>query len=86
MAGWPALAFAFPCDDGLEIVAETIRPTQPQGEELVAGAVATLLERFARCGGSRVYLDGHVTDPHLQPVLDRIPHSGTTPLDLSEID
>ena len=80
-----ALALAFPSDDEIEVVAETVRPTQPKGEELVAGAVAALLETLARRGGSHVYLDGHVTDPHLQPVLDRIPHSDTTPIDLLEI-
>lgn len=36
--------------------------------------------------GSHVSNDGHITDPHLQPVLDRIPHKDAQPVDLIEID
>lgn len=81
-----ALALAFPSDDGVDVVAETIHPTPPRGQELLAGALATLLETFAQRGGSRIHIDGHITDPHLQPVLDLIPRADNQPVDLIEID
>lgn len=80
-----AAALAFPSDDRIEVVAETIHPAQPRGEDLVAGALATLLETLAQRGGGHVYIDGHITDPHLQPVLDRIPREDAKPVDLVEI-
>lgn len=55
------------------------------GEELVACALASLFETLARRGGGHVYIDGHVTDPHLQPVLGRIPREDANPVDLIEI-
>ncbi len=82
-----AIALAFPDDAGIEVVAETVRPTQTRGEELVVSVLTTLLDTLARRGASsRVQFDGHVTDPHLQPVLDRIPREDAKPVDLIEID
>lgn len=81
-----ALALAFPSDDGIEIVVETIHPRQTRGQELVASALATVLQTFASRGGGRVYIDGHLTDPHLQPVLDLLPQADAKPVDLMEID
>ena len=82
-----ALAMAFPNGTDVEVVAENIHPAQPRGDELTAAALAALLTTLARRGdGSRVYIDGHVTDPHLQPVLDRIPRADARPVDLVEID
>ena len=80
-----AVALAFDSDDGVEVVAETVRPTQPRGEELVAASLATLMETLAVRGGGHICIDGHVTDPHLQPVLNRIPHNNAEPVDLLEI-
>lgn len=81
-----ALALAFPGNDGIEVVTETTHPVEPHGRELVAGALATLIEKLAVSGGSHVSIDGHVTDPHLQPVLNHIPQKDAHPIDLLEID
>lgn len=71
-----ALALAFPSEGGIEIVAETIHPRHCRGQELVACALATVLQTFASRGGGRVYVvDGHLTDLHLQPVLDLVPQA-----------
>jgi GNAT superfamily N-acetyltransferase len=80
-----AVALAFPGDNGIEVVAETIHPRHPRGQQLVACALATLLQTLTARGGSYVYIDGHLTDPHLQSVLDRIPQADAKPVDLIEI-
>jgi hypothetical protein len=51
-------------------------------------SLATLIGMLAVSGGSHVSIghvsiDGHVTDPHLQPVLERIPHKDAQPVDLA---
>ncbi|AQT77991.1 hypothetical protein B1R94_00175 [Mycolicibacterium litorale] len=76
-----ALALAFPSDDGIDVVAETIHPRTShfRGQELVASALATVLETLTSRGGGHVYIDGHLTDPHLQPVLDLIREPTPTP-------
>lgn len=81
-----ALALAFPSDGGIEVVAETVHPKQSQGQDLVASALATMLETLTSRGGGHVYVDGHLTDPHLQPVLDLIPRADANPVDLIEFD
>lgn len=85
-----AVALAFPSEDGIEVVAETVHPAQPQGQELVGSTIAallkTLIERRGGHLGGQVHIDGHVTDPHLQPVLEQIPLGRAKPLDLIEID
>ncbi len=81
-----ALALAFPNGTDVEVVAETIHPAQPRGDELTASALAALLTALARRDdGSHVHIDGHVTDPHLQPVLDGIPRADASLVDLVEI-
>jgi hypothetical protein len=80
-----ALALAFPNDAGIEVVAETTHPRHPHGQELVACALASLGEKVALRGGGCVYIDGHLSDPHLQPVVEGIPQAGAEPVDLVEI-
>ncbi len=81
-----ALALAFPSDGGIEVVAETLHPSHSRGQELVAAALATVLETLTSRGGGHVYIDGHLTDPHLQPVLNLMPRADTKPVNLIEID
>lgn len=90
VAGWfegglAALALAFPRDDGVDVVAETLEHDQPRGKQLVAGVLSVLLGRLAGRGGGNVHIDGHVTDPHLQPVSSTIPDLLTDPVDLVEL-
>lgn len=80
-----AVAFAFPSEVGLEIFAETVEPDVPDGVRLVATVVAAVLEPATRCGGL-VRFDGHVSDPHLHPVLLEIPWHGADRVELVEVE
>jgi hypothetical protein len=81
-----ALVTAFPGPDRtVESVAETVAADEPDGRRLLA---ATLAHAFAACaerGIEIVELDGHVTDPHLYPLLDGLPSIGAHPLDVVEL-
>jgi hypothetical protein len=80
-----AVGFAFRSAGGFDVVAETLDEAEPFGSELLADAVATVLRTAARYADAHVEFDGHLTDPHLQPVVDRIPHLTANPIDLIEI-
>ena len=81
-----ALALAFPRDNGIDVVAEAVHPQQAGGQQLVAGSIAAVLAKFTLRGGGRVHFDGHISDPHLQPVLEHIPQAATQAVNLVEID
>lgn len=80
-----AVAFAFDSTEGVEVVAETIRPDEPGGIDAVADAVAMVIGSAERRDRGFVAFDSHLSDPHLQPVLAALPHVRTHPLDLIEI-
>uniref|UniRef100_UPI0013A6F8BB GNAT family N-acetyltransferase n=1 Tax=Mycolicibacterium llatzerense TaxID=280871 RepID=UPI0013A6F8BB len=81
-----AVAFAFRAPTQIEVVAETLDEAEPDGEHRLAQAVAFMLRAVRRQQHCHVVaVDGHVTDPHLQPVLDSIPTLTTNPLHLIEI-
>lgn len=83
--GVAAIAWAFPEGDGsVTIVCETLRRDTPEGVPVVAAALARCLQKLAAAGISRVELDGHVTDPHLAPVVDTLPAQPSDPLLLVE--
>ncbi|MDQ2839094.1 MAG: GNAT family N-acetyltransferase [Actinomycetota bacterium] len=77
------------------VVAETVRATEPAGAKLVAATLASCLTNLHgagldgadihRAGNTTVDLDGHITDPHLMPVLHTMPATATDPLLLVEI-
>jgi len=70
----------------IEVVAETLSEEEPGGEQRLAQAMAFTLRAVRRQPHSHmVAVDGHVTDPHLQPVLGSIPALTTNPLHLIEI-
>lgn len=72
-------------DRAVEVVAETVTAEEPGGRRLLA---ATLAHAFAACaerGIEVAELDGHVTDPHLHPLLDGLPSIGARPLDNVEL-
>jgi GNAT superfamily N-acetyltransferase len=81
-----AAVFAFRTPTHVEVVAETVDEAEPDGERLLAQAVAFTLRAIRRDDRCRlVAFDGHVSDPHLQPVLRSIPTLTTNPLHLIEI-
>lgn len=69
---------------GAACLALTTLQAIPEGEELVACALASPFETLARRGGGHVYIDGHVTDPQRAGTR---PHSArdANPVDLIEI-
>lgn len=79
-----AVAFAFPAPVGFEVVAETTRGGEDGGIEAVADAVAMVIRSVRRRGQSLVSFDSHRSDPHLQPVLARLPHAKDDPRYLVE--
>ena len=60
-------------DGGMSVVTETMRRDEPGGVALVAAVTADCLRRLAGPGVRDVLLDGHVTDPHLDPVTRTFP-------------
>jgi GNAT superfamily N-acetyltransferase len=81
-----AVVFAFRSSTDVEVVAETLDEAEPDGEHLLAQALAFTLRAVRRqAHTTRVAVDGHVTDPHLQPVLRTIPTVTTNLLHLVEI-
>lgn len=81
-----AAAFAFSSAEGFEVVAETIQSDQPGGIDAVADAVAMVI-RSAQCrDGALITFDSHLSDPHLHPVLETLPHARGDALDLIEIN
>ena len=81
-----AVVFAFRTPTQIEVVAETLDEAEPDGERLLAQAIAFMLRAVRRQTRSPlVAVDGHVTDPHLQPVLGSIPTLTANPLHLIEV-
>lgn len=72
-------------DDAVDVVAETVRRNESDGAAGLRAAVARTLGVAASAGISRLEFDGHLTDPHLAPILRQLPVSETNPLDLVEI-
>jgi GNAT superfamily N-acetyltransferase len=58
---------------GLMLISETTRRNEAYGVDLVAAVVADALRRLAGATAREVALDGHVTDPHLDPVTRTFP-------------
>lgn len=81
-----AVVFAFRSTSYIDVVAETLAEAEPHGERWLAQAIAFMLRTVRQQPDSHlVAVDGHITDPHLQPVLDSIPALTTNPLHLVEI-
>ncbi|MBC7630370.1 GNAT family N-acetyltransferase [Aeromicrobium sp.] len=80
-----ALVLAFPAGDHqLEVVAETQSRSQPHGAAVLAAALARTVTAAAAAGMTALELDGHVTDPHLHPLLQSAPVVTSNPLLLVE--
>ena len=81
------MAAAFPAAGGWEVVAETVigdPASVGMGGGRAVGALAAALartvDRASVHGGGLVELDGHVSDPHLQPALVSLPTVARRPL------
>lgn len=80
-----ALVLAFAAGNHrLEVVTETQSRHEPHGHPLLAAAFARTLQAAAATGVTALELDGHVTDPHLHPLLQTVPIIATNPLLLVE--
>lgn len=66
----------------ITVVAETLRPDQPDGRRLLAATLAGCFERLIEDGMPEVQLDGHDIDPHLASIVDGLPASYRSPLHL----
>ncbi len=73
-------------DGRTDCVAETITRHQPDGIRLVAACVARSLTELDHVGTTLVTFDGHDDDPHLQPVINTMPHVQRDPISLVEFD
>lgn len=85
-AGEPtALAYLLPgWDDVPVVLAETVRRGEPDGRAQLAAALAALLSAAAQGNITELFLDGHDTDVHLRPIVDRLPTLRTDPFVLME--
>jgi acetyltransferase (GNAT) family protein len=82
-----AVSWVFDAHDGtVEIVAETTERDTGSGVPDVAAGLARSLSLLAERGVRKAAIDGHLTDPHLGPVLGTFPPVPREPLDLVEID
>ena len=81
-----AVTWIFDGHDGTaEVVAETVQRHATHGVADVACSLARSLRKLARAGVRKAEIDGHVSDPHLQPVVADLPEVPREPLDLVEI-
>lgn len=71
-----AIAVAWLDGDEPLITGECILRNQPDGEAAFARAVRRSLDVLAARGRATVSFDGHVSDPHLAPVLARLSPTG----------
>jgi ribosomal protein S18 acetylase RimI-like enzyme len=66
---------------GVQLLTETVRRDEPDGTAILAAALAECFRTLAARGIPTADLDGHVTDPHLDPVTRTFPPGiPTTPL------
>jgi GNAT superfamily N-acetyltransferase len=80
-----AAVFAFAEPDGsVSLVAETQRRTEAGGG-LLSAALARSLTALTERGFRIVEFDGHDDDPHLAPLVARLPVASTSPLLLVEL-
>jgi GNAT superfamily N-acetyltransferase len=79
-----AACFVFGTDRDTEVeaICESLDPTNPLARLDVAACMAEVL---ASAGGTPVLFDGHITDPHFYPTLQRIPAVTGRGLELLEL-
>lgn len=68
------------------VIAETTQRRERDGGTLVAGVLADCLRRIGARGVRTVEIEGHLSDPHLAPVVESLPAGTVTdPLVLAEV-
>ena len=77
-----ALSLVFRPEEGstTRILAETTRVVEPDGSQLVAGAIAGTLDVLGRRGVALVELEGRTFDPHLPAVFASFPPHASNPM------
>ena len=77
-----ALSLVFRPEEGstTRILAETTRVVEPDGSQLVAGAIAGTLDVLGRRGVALVELEGRTFDPHLPAVFASFPSHASNPM------
>jgi hypothetical protein len=81
-----AVTWVFDAHDGTaEVVAETTQPQAPAGVSDVAAGLARTMLALGDRAVRKAEIDGHVSDPHLGPVLEGFPAGLREPLYLVEI-
>jgi hypothetical protein len=76
-----SLVFGRPAWDGIvRVLAETPRIDEPDGEHLVAAAIARTLTLLAGRGVRLVELEGRTFDPHLPAVVATFPPHDSNPM------
>jgi hypothetical protein len=73
-------------DGNADVVAETVARQAPSAVASVAAGLARSLSELSEGGVHKANIDGHVSDPHLGPVLDTFPAVPREPLYLVEVD
>jgi hypothetical protein len=73
-------------DSTAEVVAETIQKQTSEGVADLAASLARSLAKLAERHVRKAEIDGHISDPHLQPVIETFPPVPREPLDLVEVD
>lgn len=85
-AAWLAkdlVATVFAFRDGrnqLDVVAETQQRHHSNARPALAAALARTLANAAKHEITQVTFDGHTSDPHLEPLLQQMPHNSQHPL------
>ncbi|MGI8879058.1 MAG: GNAT family N-acetyltransferase [Jatrophihabitans sp.] len=81
-----AIAWVFAEAPGtVAVVAETVQRDEPDATALVASTLARCFAALRAAGIAHAEIDGHVGDPHLQPVCTTLPPSRSNPLLLVEL-
>lgn len=76
-----SLVFAAPAEDGIvRVLAETPAVDEPDGEHLVAAALARTLTLLASRGVRLVEMEGRTFDPHLPAVVATFPSHDSNPM------
>lgn len=85
-AGKPsAVGFVLRAGEETILCCEAVGPDAPHGTEDVLAALAAVVVGLGEQGCTDLLVDGHVSDPHLYPALQQVPHVTGPGLHLLEL-